>query len=632
MTTRVMLAVATLLLIASIGSAKEHLFIRGRQRKLNANQALSWTAKPEERSFVLAERAPTKSSMNKSKNGSVTSKMKSSKPNKSKMKSTEASKHSKHSKSTKHSTTASKSHRPEPPPPPPEECEPIEHESCDPTIMADTCDIHTSCGAACIPTFCKLPHFNPHKIRGAPTPDDRYVKLGSVCGYFHYVEGFPAGRHDVEVCCEVDEKLLDRQHAHDDNELAQCVGCGACATPQRVSDVCCRIALGARLDDAPLDRMGVEEETRLGRDGNYGQHCPGDCCKCAPGDGPESYRCIGKNEVCSIRTCDDDELTTFETTSSTMEAMTTTAATTSESTTLTVEETTDNPATTSEATSTTTKATTTTTTNEASSTTATATGGAIGACPISPFNYVLVGDTNVFGGAGTDADSPRTACIDSNTTSGFQQNNVNLLNALANFDDEACLELGDRVLVDIRYTAFFDQDGNPFTPTLASEYAAGLKNALSPMTEINPTSIRTVDLTSPGALDAYKTVIFYSPVGIPQEEQDVLLDFMLSGGRVILIVDGFISDEAAAGLNAMIMDLWGGSAVFDTSFTNASTVSQGSTVTNMELNVMAGDLCYANGRNVVIGSSGVPVAYYSHIIQPNPGPPLIVVDSINPQQ
>jgi hypothetical protein len=251
-------------------------------------------------------------------------------------------------------------------------------------------------------------------------------------------------------------------------------------------------------------------------------------------------------------------------------------------------------------------------------------------CRISPFNYVLVGDANVFGGAGTDAESPRTACIDSNTPSGFKQNNVNLLNALANFDDEACLELGDSILVDIRYTAFFDQDGDPFMPTLANEYAAGLKNALSPMTDINPTTFGPFNLTSPGTLDAYKTIIFYSPVGIPQEEQGALLDFMLSGGRVILIVDGFISDASAASLNATITNLWGGSTVFDTSFTTTSDVSLGSTVTNMKLNVTAGDLCYASGRNVVIGSSGVPVAYYSHILQPNPGPPLIVVGSVDP--
>jgi hypothetical protein len=52
--------------------------------------------------------------------------------------------------------------------------------------------------------FCKVPINDPDKIHGYAADhhsDDRYVKLGSVCGYFEYVEGIMVTRHLVEVCC-----------------------------------------------------------------------------------------------------------------------------------------------------------------------------------------------------------------------------------------------------------------------------------------------------------------------------------------------------------------------------------------------------------------------------------------------
>lgn len=71
---------------------------------------------------------------------------------------------------------------------------------CTPDPHVDDCDLHTSCGTACVPLMCKLPK-DPHKIHGAgyTTHDDRYVPLGRLCGHFRYVPGQPKPRHDVEV-------------------------------------------------------------------------------------------------------------------------------------------------------------------------------------------------------------------------------------------------------------------------------------------------------------------------------------------------------------------------------------------------------------------------------------------------
>jgi hypothetical protein len=80
--------------------------------------------------------------------------------------------------------------------------------ACDLDVNADTCTLHTTCKPACIPKFCKI-HNNPNKIHGHGHDggdDDRYVKLGAICGFMKYVDGEPnKGRHAVEVCCEVDD-------------------------------------------------------------------------------------------------------------------------------------------------------------------------------------------------------------------------------------------------------------------------------------------------------------------------------------------------------------------------------------------------------------------------------------------
>ena len=100
-------------------------------------------------------------------------------------------------------------------------------------------------------------------------------------------------RHDVEVCCEVDEeRRVDTGPLEED---AFCVSCSDCKYPQKVNDACCKIA-------------GVSD---MGRDGDYSEACPGDleCCKCGPFD--ISYKCIDpKTEVCDTSMCPAPPVTT----------------------------------------------------------------------------------------------------------------------------------------------------------------------------------------------------------------------------------------------------------------------------------------------------------------------------------
>lgn len=168
----------------------------------------------------------------------------------------------------------------------------FEKSMCDYRDNADTCGLHTACKPACVPKYCKLPDDNPHKIHGYADADgrggDQYVKLGSVCGYFHYVEGQPKPRHDVEVCCKVKDgsKWAEPPDMYD----AQCAGCYECDYPQKVNDACCKFAYYGRND----------EEEDMGRDGEYKHYCPPDevCCKCGSGYGEDSYKCIHKHEKC----------------------------------------------------------------------------------------------------------------------------------------------------------------------------------------------------------------------------------------------------------------------------------------------------------------------------------------------
>ena len=156
--------------------------------------------------------------------------------------------------------------------------------------------MHTTCDHACIPLMCKLPD-DPHKVHGPGyTPDDRFVPLGSLCGYMRYVQGFTPhrgeeARHDVEVCCEVADESFSR-HPHFVDEHAQCVGCGACKYPQKVADACCKV-YGTD--------YGRDDE---GRYGDYGPACKSDkpiCCKC----GLNKYTCIGEDDHCDESLCTD---------------------------------------------------------------------------------------------------------------------------------------------------------------------------------------------------------------------------------------------------------------------------------------------------------------------------------------
>jgi len=223
---------------------------------------------------------------------------------------------------------------PQPPGPPsskPKDCPEIDYgETCDVDFPGDTCDAHTSCKPTCVPKYCKIPDHDPDKIHGYgndAASDDHYVKLGSICGYFEYVEGEPKPRHAVEVCCEVIDTedsnpnfMMDNAHPYD----AQCAVCFNCDAPQFVNDACCKIA---NAPDAGVD----------GRNGNYDPQCDDDeeCCKCAPGDSEDSYRCVKKGHPCV--SC-EVTTTTEEPISTTAEATTTTAepiATTAEATTTT---------------------------------------------------------------------------------------------------------------------------------------------------------------------------------------------------------------------------------------------------------------------------------------------------------
>lgn len=164
---------------------------------------------------------------------------------------------------------------------------------------ANECPIHSSCKAACVPKYCKLPKHNPHKVHGyeRPTDDDRYVALGTLCGYFHYVQGSPIGRHEIEVCCdavEEDEVALTLKVDDGGGDYGSCVECGLCKYPQKVSDACCKIAAG-------VGELG-------GRAGDYIPHCGSDgrgevCCKCSSGNDRQSYVCIEEGADCLESLC-----------------------------------------------------------------------------------------------------------------------------------------------------------------------------------------------------------------------------------------------------------------------------------------------------------------------------------------
>jgi hypothetical protein len=89
---------------------------------------------------------------------------------------------------------------------------------------------------------CKLPKDNHHKILGyeRPTDDDRYVTLGTLCGYFHYVQGNPVdGRHEVEVYCDVEDDVVLALNVDDDGgdycEFAPAWNAGHASAPKRSS-------------------------------------------------------------------------------------------------------------------------------------------------------------------------------------------------------------------------------------------------------------------------------------------------------------------------------------------------------------------------------------------------------------
>jgi len=272
-------AIAVALAVALSANAKEQVVLH---RDLDTN-ALEWTAGTD---FVRGDdwgATPLSSSKSSSTKGPKSSSTKGPKS------------------STSYNTKGPKSSKapkgnPSPRPPTgsktkPNDCpEPSKLQTCDPRVSGDQCALQSSCKGTCVPKYCKVPDHGPHKVHGFGESSDsnynQYVKLGSVCGYFHYVEGQPKPRHAVEVCCVVKN---DNRSPVDFLEYGKCDGCEACDAPQKVNDACCKIALGGE----------------MGRDGDYSPHCKGGkvCCKCGAGDGRDSYACIGEYEDCTESKC-----------------------------------------------------------------------------------------------------------------------------------------------------------------------------------------------------------------------------------------------------------------------------------------------------------------------------------------
>jgi len=701
-----MMRIAIAILLMALAGAKEEPLLCGHELN-HVNQALLWLAIAAEgaeqvQTSAVATSPPSKPPMTtKSPHTSYPS-VNSNKWSNISYSSTKAPKN----------TKAPKGHKlPKNPPHCPKEIDYAQ--TCDSNMNADTCGLHTLCQHACLPMFCKLPCHDPHKIHGYnDIPDDHYVELGSICGSMVYVKGHDfrarndgfSPRHEVEVCCLIDD-MTQMVNPYQDGE---CVGCYYCDAPQKVNDVCCKIALSCN-------------DEKMGQNGDFGPKCQGKtavCCKCAPGNGPEAYTCIGEYETCDFTNC---EMSTISTSTSTVTMTLLVTTLTLPATTMTTL-----PVTTTVSTAVTTTTVTTMTMTamkdyvtcpsgrhcyvelgaepffsddsflgdldacveichmNLASTTYWAevtigecncydscdlfnfdplysmalvdnTNGGTAACPtksicgrsivcseVTPFtsstdvdaddldpclsfcnaqiellaasfesywilvvrnslcecyspretsestsvvnsllvlvdetasgsavcppepemltasgeaqgcpsphvNYLIVGDSIVFG-----------ACIDAANPVQFQQNNVNLLGALANFETESCWGLDDRVLIDIHYSAFRDGDA----------YATQIQSALvDSVTDINPNTIGPFQLTFPDTLNPYKTVILDNPVNIPLEEQVQLMGFMVLGGRVIIIVDGQLSDESIEVINDVIQNQWGGTSVFDTTIT-----------------------------------------------------------------
>jgi len=295
--------IAIAFLLMALAGAKEELLLRGRELN-HVNQALSWSANEaegaeQEQTSAAATSPPSKPQMTTKSPYTSYPSVKSNKPPNISYSSTKAPKN----------TKAPKGHKP--PKNPPHCPKEIDYEqTCNPNMNADTCGLHTSCQHACLTTFCKLPRHDPHKIHGYnDIPNDRYVKLGSVCGSMVYGQGHDfrarneglTPRHEVEVCCLIDD-MTQMDNPYQDGE---CVGCYYCDAPQKVNDVCCKIALSSN-------------DEKMGRNGDFQPKCRGEtpvCCKCAPGDGPEAYTCIGEYETCDITNC---EMSTISTSASTV--------------------------------------------------------------------------------------------------------------------------------------------------------------------------------------------------------------------------------------------------------------------------------------------------------------------------
>lgn len=177
-----------------------------------------------------------------------------------------------------------------PPNSPPTKCPNVDDKVCTLGSGNAKCPTEKSCKSVCGPKFCKLPDQDHHKIYGAGhQKDNRYVKLGSICGYMKYVEGEPKHQHKVEVCCVVKDDVVVPSFVMDtDMKYGQCAGCGDCSFPQKLSDVCCLLANAA-----------ADSKTDAGRDSTYPPECDYEtevCCKC----GHDTYtsKCIEKHEAC----------------------------------------------------------------------------------------------------------------------------------------------------------------------------------------------------------------------------------------------------------------------------------------------------------------------------------------------
>lgn len=235
-------------------------------------------------------------------------------------------------------------------------------------------------------------------------------------------------------------------------------------------------------------------------------------------------------------------------------------------------------------------------------------------CLSTQLDYILVGDTNVFGGHGITDLGNQLDCLDDD--SGYNPNNVQLLNELADFDVEECLGMGDKILIDHRYSQMDFGGVTNMTTRRKESYARGIQSALpAGSTDINPSSTENAFNLTQQSLEPYKTVVLYSPVGMTTEEQEALYNFMVAGGRVIILAEGAPSNTCAGQVNRMIDRVWRGNALFGGLRQNIVGIDGGITTDNDPRVSAKQRICVSDGRNIDTRQTGVVLANYVNTME-----------------